>query len=274
MNEPLKKMNLYRDVERIERALDASQAGSARSLTPADLHALDQLHYEGHDAVDHAVIALDLRPGSEVLDVGSGLGGPARWLADRHQLRVTALELQTDLHECASRLTARCGLDARIDHIQGDILDEHSIFGPFDALVSWLVFLHIPDRTRLFSRCSELLRTGGGLYIEDFYVRRPLSDRDRALLRDEVACTDLVDEETYRRDLEDAGFSDVSFTDRTDQWHRFVTERERDFIAAGDAFIATHGAESYASMLHFYQSIRELFAGGNLGGTRIAARAR
>jgi 2-polyprenyl-3-methyl-5-hydroxy-6-metoxy-1,4-benzoquinol methylase len=272
MNASLKQMNLYRDVERIERALDAAGLSGSGALAPTDLEALDQLHYEGHDAVDHAVRVLGIEPGAEVLDVGSGLGGPARWLADRHGLRVTALELQPDLHECAVRLTERCGLDDRIVHLQGDILAQDAVGKRHDALVSWLVFLHIPDRERLLKRCRALLRPRGGLYIEDFYVRQTLSDRDRELLREDVACTHLVDEARYRQELLAAGFGEPVFIDRTDAWHRFVVERERAFIDARQGFVETHGADSYEAMLHFYRSIRELFAGGRLGGARITAR--
>lgn len=267
-------MNLYRDVERIERALDAAGLPASGALAPSDLEVLDQLHYEGHDAVEHAVRVLGIGPETDVLDVGSGLGGPARWLADRHGVNVTALELQSDLHECAVRLTERCGLGDRVRHLQGDILDNESVSDCYDAVVSWLVFLHIPDRERLLGRCRSLLRSGGGLYIEDFYLRQPLTDRERVQLREDVACTHLVDRAQYCEELLDADFESVGFTDRTLEWHRFVSERERAFIAARDAFIETHGEETYESMAHFYRTIRELFAGGNLGGVRVAARAR
>ena len=58
----------------------------------------------------------------QILDVGSGLGGPARHLAHTTSCTVTALELQEDLHEVAENLTQRCNLEQKVKHITGDFL--------------------------------------------------------------------------------------------------------------------------------------------------------
>lgn len=57
-----------------------------------------------------------------MLDVGSGLGGPARYLAHKTNCAVTALELQEDLHNEAGNLTERCNLQHKLTHIAGDFL--------------------------------------------------------------------------------------------------------------------------------------------------------
>lgn len=270
---PLKQMKLYQHVERVERALAARGLSPTAPLDPEMLVDLDQLHYEGVDAVDHAVETLGLSPESRVLDAGSGLGGPARWLAHRHGCRVTALELQADLHECAQRLTARCGLESGLTHVQGDLLDPAAVEGRFDALVSWLVFLHIPQRRQLFERCRGWLKTGGRLYAEDFFARGDFSDKERQLLRDDVQCAELADRSGYIAALERAGFDDIRFEDRTDRWSAFVRDRLNRFRQNRIPFEDVHGEAAFEALESFYTVIDRLFSGGRLGGVRLSARA-
>ena len=90
-----------------------------------------------------------------MLDVGSGVGGPARYIAYKTGCQVTAVELQPDAHRVALDLTRRCGLDDQVQHVNANFLDPEPVFTDFDAVVSWFVFLHIPERSRLLSRCWE-----------------------------------------------------------------------------------------------------------------------
>ena len=78
---PIGSMPLYTHLDRIERGLAALGIGPTDALRPEQLFALDQWHYGGTDAVRSAVEHLGLQSSSRVLDVGSGLGGPARFLA-------------------------------------------------------------------------------------------------------------------------------------------------------------------------------------------------
>jgi protein-L-isoaspartate O-methyltransferase len=108
------------------------------------LFGLDQWHYGGTDAERSAVEHLRLQSSSRVLDVGSGLGGPARFLAFTVGCHVTALELQPELHEIGSDLTSRCGLSDLVTHICGDALTYPFADGAFDAVVSWLARASAP----------------------------------------------------------------------------------------------------------------------------------
>ena len=137
----IKTMQLYRKVERIHNELRARGINDHEALRVEDLVALDQYHYHGTAAVDAAISALSLGPNGQVLDVGAGIGGPARYMAFKTGCRVTALELQSDLDRTAAGLTERCGLGGRVSHLCGDILSGMMDGGGFDALVSMLVFL-------------------------------------------------------------------------------------------------------------------------------------
>ena len=75
-----------------------------------------------------------------VLDVGSGLGGPARYLAHKTGCLVTAIELQDDLHKEAENLTQRCNLQQKLKHITGDFLQMDLGGYSYQARVFLLIF--------------------------------------------------------------------------------------------------------------------------------------
>ena len=84
----------------------------------------------------------------------------------------------------------------------------------------------------------------------------------------------LPTHESYVEALRSAGFSDVTleWTDMTDSWAGFVSERLAAWEATQSRTLRLHGQDLYDARLHFFTSMQTLFRGGNLGGCRIAAR--
>ena len=87
-------MPLYTNLDRIERGLAAQGIGPGDAIRPQQLFPRDQWHYHGTEAIAAAARALRLTARSRVLDIGAGVGGPARYLAHTVGCHVTALELQ------------------------------------------------------------------------------------------------------------------------------------------------------------------------------------
>jgi cyclopropane fatty-acyl-phospholipid synthase-like methyltransferase len=268
----IKRMKLYRQVDRVLNELAALGVGPEAPLAVDQLARFDQYHYLGTGAVDEAVRRLRLKRDMDVLDVGAGLGGPARHLAHRVGCRVTALELQPDLNEVAADLTRRCGLNDRVEHVCGDILAGIGAPGRYDALVSWLTFLHIPDRVTLYRRCFESLKPGAGMYVEDYFLRGPLSAAERRSLAEHIFCEHVPTRADLDTELVAAGFETPELADVSDSWTHFVVERLGSFRARREANLALHGAEIVDGLDEFYAAVAALFSGGNLGGVRIVAR--
>lgn len=268
----IKAMGLYRNVNRILADLAAAGLDPGDALTVDDLTTFDQYHYEGTDAVDDAISALGLDGTTNVLDVGSGLGGPARYMADRSGTAVTALELQADLHATATELTTRCRLDHLVKHELGDILSGIAGTDTYDSIVSMLCVLHIPDRAGLFERWAEALKPGGRIFIDDYVALNTLSPSDRDMLAEAVYCTYLPDRATYKADVENAGFSSVNLVDKTAEWTNFVNARYSAFNDNRSGLSNRYGNETVDDLDHFYKTIVSLFAGGNLGGLRLTAQ--
>jgi cyclopropane fatty-acyl-phospholipid synthase-like methyltransferase len=267
----MKSMKLYHRVDRIHNELRARGIADGAPLAVADLTPHDQYHYLGTEAVDHAIAALRLGPASRLLEIGSGIGGPARYAAATAGCRVTALELQPDLDATAAELTRRCGLADRVTHLNGDILADPVEPGAHDTIMSLLCFLHIPERARLFAAAYRALKPGGRFYIEDLTKRREPTPAEREALAIKVQTPYLPTLEEYGRQLEAAGFADVRLEDMTGRWTAFTIERTAAFRAARERNLRVHGPDIVEGLQDFYDTVSGLYSAGMLGGARILA---
>lgn len=269
---PIKSMQLYGHLDRIDKELRAAGLDPEGPLTVAQLSPLDNLHYHGTEAVALAAERLGLGVASRVADIGSGLGGPARYLAATRGCRVTAVELQADLDALARRLTRACGLEDRVEHRCADALARPLEAGAYDAAVSWLALYHVPDQPRLFAHLAEALRPGGRLLAEDLYARGPFTAEEAVLVRDGLYGPGLQSLPAYRAVLETAGFEAVETLDMTEDWSAYTAERLARYRQERPRHLAVAGAETVAAMEAFYETVSRLFAGGRLGGLRLEAR--
>ena len=276
----LGSMPLYVDLQRIFNELKEAGIGRDQPIKPEQLFPFDQIHYNGVDAVRSAAEMLQLTPSDRVLEIGSGWGGPARYLAHTIGCHVTGLDVQEEMHTVASELTARAGLSSRVTHVLGDALtyplpnvSGFDISAGFDAIVSWLAIHHIPERPRLFKRLSGALKPGGRIYIEDLYQRAPFAAEDEPDVRHTIHGVSMTSAEDYVREMREAGFIDFTVTDMTENWSAFCGGRVAGWQAARDRHVRVHGVDTYSRLEGFFLAVKRLFDHGSLGGIRIVARA-
>jgi cyclopropane fatty-acyl-phospholipid synthase-like methyltransferase len=266
----MKAMKLYDRVDRIHNELAIIDIDGSAPLTVEQLTPFDNYHYFGTEAVDEAIAALGLKPGMRVLDIGSGIGGPARYIAARTGAHITALELQPDLDSLAADLTKRCGLDHLVEHRCGDILD--GLDETYDAVVSFLCFLHIADRERLLAACRAVLAVGGAMYIEDYAKRLEPTAVEAAALEVKVQCPMLPSPVEYEEQLRAAAFADIQIEDVTSQWAAFTASRLAEFRASRTRNVSVHGSDIVEGLDDFYATVADLFDTGVIAGLKILAR--
>ncbi|TPI16237.1 methyltransferase domain-containing protein [Mesorhizobium sp. B4-1-3] len=130
-------------------------------LKPEQLATLDQFHTRGLAATAElanlAVITADM----SVLDVGSGVGGPARFLAETYGCRVTGVDLSEPFVEAARYLTARTGQDDKVSFETGSALALPFEDDRFDAALLQHVAMNIADRPLLYREIRRVLKPGG-----------------------------------------------------------------------------------------------------------------
>ena len=182
-------------------------------LSAEDLAPVDNLHAGGAPATAYLLDQLPIGQGARLLDVGCGIGGPARLAASRG-FRVTGVDLTPAFVVAATELTHRVGLDGRADFVC--TAGQELPFGPgsFDGAMMIHVGMNIPDKEAVFAQVHRVLTPGApfGVYEQmrtgagDLPYPLPWADDERSSFVETV--------EEYAGHLEAAGFTVHSTEDR------------------------------------------------------------
>jgi sarcosine/dimethylglycine N-methyltransferase len=146
--------------ERLKIAL-AVLGPEDQQLTPQQLGALDQFHTRGLAATAELATLAGITPGMSVLDVGSGIGGPARFLAATCGCRVTGVDLSEPFVDAARYLTERTGQSRQVSFEIASALELPFDDGRFDVVFLQHVVMNIYDRARLYREIRRVLKLGG-----------------------------------------------------------------------------------------------------------------
>src|SRR5262245_45339007 len=130
-------------------------------LTPDDLAPVDEFHTRGRAATIDLARFLSLNGSERVLDVGSGIGGPSRYLAKTFGCRVVGLDLVPEFCRVATMLAERTGLSDKVEYRQGNALTMPFEDLSFDVVWSQNVAMNIADRHQLYREIYRVLKPGG-----------------------------------------------------------------------------------------------------------------
>jgi SAM-dependent methyltransferase len=199
--------------DRIKAAL-ATITPENQKLTIAQLAPLDQFHTRGILATAELAHAAGIDPSTRVLDLGCGLGGPARYLAATFGCKVTGIDLSPAFIDAATYLTARCGLSDRVSFQVGDALNLPFDDASFGAVFLQHVAMNVEDRTALYTGIRRILTPGGRLAIYDLVLRNGDVVYPTPWACDSSASFLLTESDT-RATLEEAGYKTVLWHDDT-----------------------------------------------------------
>lgn len=199
------------------RVLDALRAatGPETPITPDSLAPFDHFHGRRVAGTKDIAALLAPRPGERLLDIGSGIGGPARWFAAKFDVEVTGVDLTPEFCAAAAALNAMTGLADRVRIIQGSALALPVPDRAYDAAYSQNVIMNVADKERFYGEAFRVLRPGGRLALSNMcaepsgepYYPVPWADtRDASFLETP---------ETMKANLAAAGFEIVAFRDIT-----------------------------------------------------------
>jgi SAM-dependent methyltransferase len=213
--------------ERIKSAL-AAIATEGRTLTVAELAPLDQFHTRGILATAELANAAGIGPSTRVLDLGCGIGGPARYLAATFGCKVTGVDLSPDFVDAATYLTARCGLSERVTFQTGDALHLPFEDAAFDTVFLQHVAMNIENRAALYAEVRPILQPGGQFVTHDVVLLDGDVKYPTPWARD-ASTSFLLGEGDTRTALERAGFKAVFWRDDT----RIALDWFQAMVAAG-----------------------------------------
>lgn len=130
------------------------------SLTVEDLAPVDHFHARGIAATVELADRLPIMAGQHILDIGCGLGGPARYIARRFQCTVSGLDITEPFVAAANKLTALLHMErqVKIEHGDGQYLPYTDSY--FDGAYTQHVTMNVADRPGFFSEAYRVLKPG------------------------------------------------------------------------------------------------------------------
>src|ERR1700736_3883330 len=184
----------------------AREGKDPENLTAVDLAAVDEFHVGGLEATQELAKQMELRAGLRLLDVGSGLGGAARYFAAEHGCAVMGIDLTEEFVRVATSLTKRAKLDELAEFRQGSALELPFAADSFDRAYMLHVGMNIADKAGVFREVRRVLKPAGLFTIFDFVrtgdgpIRYPVP----WALSEETSFVAKVKD--YRDALQSAGF--------------------------------------------------------------------
>jgi len=136
-------------------------------LKTNDLATVDEFHIRGRKATLELAERMNLSTDSHVLDIGSGLGGPARTLAETHGCRVTGVDLTQAFCDAAEVMSGWVGLSDRVAFQQGDATDLPFADDHFDAAMTIHVAMNIAAKDAVYAQAKRVLKSGSIFVVYD-----------------------------------------------------------------------------------------------------------
>lgn len=229
---------------------------SAQALAP-----YDQFHGRGLEATLEIANLMQAGPADHILDVGSGIGGPARYFANRFGCRVTGIDLTPEFCDVARHLTRLVGLEDRTTFEVGDALAMPFADASFDGAYSMNVSMNIADKAGLYREIHRVLKPGAWLALSEI-AQGPGGEVHYPTPWAASAGTSFLSTpDDTRRDVLAAGFDVVHLHDTRQQAREFGA-RSRAAVERGEkpphrAVMLMHGDMAQQAMKNTARGINE-----------------
>ena len=258
---------------RLEAALREDGADPAAPSLEA-LAAYDQFHGRGIEATEELAARLAVDASHHLLDVGSGLGGPARVFARRFGCRVSGIDLTAEFCALARELNRRTGLEARVSIHEGDALAMPFADATFDGAYSMNVSMNIADKAGLWHELRRVLKPGGWLVLSELARGTGPAPEYPLPWAETPATSFLATPDETRLGLESAGFEVLECLDQTARNEAYAA-RARAALKAGAkhphrAIALVHGDRARAVMANSAHGVSQ----GRLVPIEVFARRR
>jgi len=210
-------------IDRITSGLQ-KMGKSTDTVTMEDLVGVDEFHLRGPTATQELIKLLQPQANSRLIDLGSGLGGPARRFAATAGCHVTGVDLSSDYCHAARELSKWLDLDSKTDFVQGSVTElAEQQDGSYDGALSIHVAMNIKDRNAFYTQAARVLKTAARFVMYDLI----LSSEDAQVKYPQPWAIDaadsfLVTETQMLAELEQAGFSIESTRDDSPQALEFL----------------------------------------------------
>lgn len=219
-------------VDAIKESLRSAGVDLA-DLKTTDLMTVDEFHIRGRKATLELADRMSLDGEARVLDIGSGLGGPARTLAEVYGCHVTGIDLTQAFCDTAETLSEWVNLGDRVTYQQGDATNLHYDDNQFDAAMTIHVAMNIPDKDKVYSEARRVLKPGGIFAVYDVLEGEGGEVNFPVPWAREPSISHLATNDEMKSLLSDAGFNILEVHDSTGESQTWFEARAAHMTKSG-----------------------------------------
>ena len=250
----------------------AAMGKTESTVTTEDLSPVDEFHIGGREATGALAGQLALAAGDQVLDIGCGLGGPARQIAAVYGCHVSGIDLTRDYIEAGNVLSGWLHLKDRVSLQQGNALALPFADGSFAAAYMLHVGMNIVDKSAVFSEAARVLRAGASLGVYDV-MRTGEGELAYPLPWASTPETNAIAAPAqYREALSAAGFEFISERNRRDVALNYFAQ-QRANAATGSTALGVQTLMG-ARRPQMVRNMIETISAGRIAPVEIIARRR
>ena len=199
-----------------------------QNLTREDIARLDEFHIRGREATRELAQMAGLKENMRVLDLGCGIGGPARTLAAEFHCRVVGIDLVAEYCRAATVLTERVGLQDRVTFRQGDLTDLPFEDGSFDVVWSQHAIMNVRDKNRMMAEAKRVLTRGGRIALHEVFAGPHSPIYFPVPWASDAAISFLCPPDELRNLLKANGFQEIKWNDDSSvslEWFRGIVSK-------------------------------------------------
>lgn len=208
----------------------AYEQANMHHLAHADTAPLDEFHIRGRTATRELAELAGLKSGMTVLDLGCGIGGPARTLAAEYGCFVTGVDIMKEYCRTAAMLTGRLGLQDRVSFHCRDMMTHPFKQGEFDAVWTIHTIMNIENKELLFNNIHRTLKPSGVFSLYEICAGGSPAPVYPVPWANDASINFLVDIDSLRNMLIETGFDEIHWIDVTGvslSWYERQVARRR-----------------------------------------------
>ena len=249
----------------------AARGIAKEDITEEVLQLHDQDHYGGTQAVDRLMAQASFISSDNLLDVCSGLGGPARYISWKSGCRVIGLDLTASRVSGSIELTQAAGLAERVDFVQGNALEMPFEDNSFTCVIGQEAFAHIPNKKQLIFECARVLKPGGRIVFSDIMSHQTLSKDNADRLFEGMRFSEIATLQDYISWLTSEGLTMVQTIDLSSEWTRILVDRHAMYRSLETQTVSRLGREHFDRYDRAYEHFVGLYKSGVLSGALVHA---